>query len=358
VTRRRLRLRPDEWPEPDRIAHTAAFAKEDRFHRGPAAHWAPTTKHAVSASVARWLGFLTLVEPRALAEHPLDRVTEDRLARFLDHLSETVASVGRYICIEHLRRGFRVMFPGKAPEILNPLVAQLKHESRPRQKAWVTTPRLIALGKKMMEEAVRKDGAIRKIPYRDGLMIMLWAPRPVRRRGFVPIRIGKQLRRVGEEWRLIFEGPEMKSGRPFQITVPPKVVPYLERFLREVRPMFRGAEDHDALWLSSRGPLSPDSISILIAKRTEAAFGFRISPHRLRHCAASTIAVFDPSQIEVAAGLLDHASQQTTKDHYILGRAIGASRMYADIIAELTPRRSGRRCSCAAIKLNLKAKSN
>jgi integrase len=59
----------------------------------------------------------------------------------------------------------------------------------------------------------------------------------------------------------------------------------------------------------------------------------------LRHCAASTIAVFDPSRIEVAAALLDHSSLRTTSKHYILARGVEASRLYADVIAELMPKR-------------------
>jgi integrase len=278
-----------------------------------------------------------------LAEHPLERLTEDRLTRYVDHLAQTVGSVGRYVYLEQLQRALRVMFPGRAPEVLKHVAAQLRRECRPQPKRWVMTPRLTALGKKLIEEAV-KDGEPRKILYRDGLILMLWPLRPVRRRAFAQIRIGKELRQVGEEWRLIFDESEMKSGRPFEIAIPRDVVPILERFLREVRPMFLGAEDHDALWVSSKGcPLWLESISSLIAKRTEAAFGCRIPPHRFRHCAASTIAVIDPSQIEIAAGLLDHASLRTTSDHYILARAIGASRLYAKVIAELTPKRSGRR---------------
>jgi len=339
----RLSLPPRYWPEPDQIAWDAAFARGDRFRRGPAAHWAPTTRQAVSASVARFLAFFALFEPAGLAEHPLQRLTEDRLTRYVDHLAQTVGSVGRYVYLEHLQRALRVMFPGQTPEVLNPVVAQLKRECRPQQKGWVMTPRLTALGKKMIEEAV-KDGESRKILYRDGLMLMLWPRRPVRRRAFAQVRIGRELRQVGEEWRLIFDGSEMKSGRPFVIAIPRDVVPFLERFLREVRPMFLGAGDHDALWLSSKGcPLSLDSISVLIAKRTEVAFGCRIPPHRFRHCAASTIAVIDPSQIDIAARLLDHTSLRTTNEHYILARGIEASRRYAKVIAELTPKRSGRR---------------
>jgi integrase/recombinase XerD len=339
----RLSLLVTDWPAPDRIALGAAFARESRFSRGPAADWAPATRHGVTKAVGRWLGYLHRFEPAALAEPPLDRVTEDRLTNYVDHLAETVESVGRHLYLSKLQKAFRVMFQGEVPDILISFVAQLNRECRPRPKAWVTTPRLIALGHEMMQRSLGNDGAVDKILFRDGLMIMLWASRPERRRGFVQIRIGQQLCRVGEEWRLIFAAEERKSRRPSQMSVPKTVVPFLERYLRDVRPQFPDAYKYDALWLGMKGrPLARDSISRLIAKRTEAAFGHRIPPHRLRHCAASTVAVSAPGQIGLAARLLDHASLNTTYDHYILARSIEASRHYAKIIHELTPRRSRR----------------
>jgi integrase len=324
----------------------AAFAKEDRFRRGPAANWAESTRRrAVITALCRWLGFLALFEPSALAEHPLDRLTEDRLIRYLDYVAETVASVGQYVYFEHLLRALRVMFPGEVPDTLNILVRALRRECRPRPKEWIMTPLLIVEGQNMIEEALRKDGAPRKVLFRDGLMLMLWPPRPLRRRAFAQIQIGKHLRRVGEEWRLIFDGSETKSGRPVQFTVPRRVAPFLDRFLEEVRTMFVGAADHDALWVSSKGrPLSPDAISIQIAKRTQAAFGTRIPAHRLRHCAASTLAAIAPGQIGLASELLEHATLRTTGKHYILmARGIEASRLYAKRIAEAMPKRSRRR---------------
>jgi integrase len=343
MTQRRLVLPLADWPHLDRIALEAAFAKESRFCRGPAAHWAPGTRHGVTKAVGRWLGFLVLFEPSSLAEPPLDRVTEDRLTHYVAHLSETVGSVGRHLYLRNLQKAFRVMFRGKVPEILMSLVAQLKRECRPRPKAWVTTQQLVALGTEMMQGSIDNDSEVGKVLYRDGLMIMLWALRPERRRGFAQIRIGQQLRRIGEEWRLIFAAEERKSKRPSQMTVPRTVGPFLERYLQEVRPRFPGASNHDSLWLSFKGgPLSPASISKLIAKRTEAAFGYRIPPHRFRHCAASTVAVSAPGEIRLAARLLDHSSLKTTYDHYILARSIEASRHYARIVGDLTSRRRRR----------------
>jgi integrase len=235
------------------------------------------------------------------------------------------------------------MFEGEVPDILLSLEAQLRRECRPRPKAWVTTQRLTALGEKMMQEAVNNDGELNSVLYRDGFMLMLWALRPERRRAFVQIRIGQHLRRVGAEWRLMFAAEERKSGRPSQMTVPQKVVRFLECYLQDVRPQFPGANNHDALWLSMKGrPLAPHSITRLIARRTEAAFGHRIPPHRFRHCAASTVAVCAPGEIGVAARLLDHASLKTTYEHYILARSVEASRHYAKIIGKLTPKRRRR----------------
>ena len=340
-------MRVTDWPEADKIAWDAAFARKSRFSRGPAADWAPTTRRAITAAVGRWLGFLHRFEPSALAEPPLERVTEDRLTNYVAHLAETVELVGRHLYLSRLRKAFRVMLQGTVPAILMSFVAQLKCECRPRSKAWVTTPRLTALGAELMQRSISDgggDGGVDKILYRDGLIIMLWALRPERRRGFVQIRIGHQLCRVGEEWRLIFAAEQRKSRRPSQMSVPKNVVPFLEHYLNEVRPQFPDAHQHDALWLSRTGrPLSPDWITYLVAKRTEAAFGQRIPPHRFRHCAASTVAVAAPGQIELAARLLDHVSLKTTYDHYILARSIEASRHYAKIIHQLTPRRGARR---------------
>jgi hypothetical protein len=157
MTQRRLGLPVADWPYLDRIALDAAFAKDSRFSRGPAAHWAPGTRHGVTNAVSRWLGFLAAFEPSTLAEPPLDRVTADRLTHYVAHLSETVGSVGRHLYLRNLQRAFRVMFQGKVPDILMSLVAQLKRECRPRRKAWVTTQQLAALGKEMMHRSIGND---------------------------------------------------------------------------------------------------------------------------------------------------------------------------------------------------------
>jgi len=195
VIRRGLPL--SEWPEQDRAAWSAAISKEDRFRRGPAAHWAPTTRAAVIAAYGRWIGYLAETEPTAVAECAAQRLTEQRLIGYVNHLAQTAGSVGQHSYLEKLSATIRVTFLGKVPEPLPRIVARLASECRPRSKAdrIVTTPRLIALGMKLMKGAMRPDGNIEDpIGYRDGLMIALLASRPLRLRTFSLICVGAHLR--------------------------------------------------------------------------------------------------------------------------------------------------------------------
>jgi integrase len=294
------------------------------------------------AAYGRYLAFLAASEPLALAEHPTKRLTEDLLARYLAHLTETAGSMGRHMYFAKLRDAVRVMFPGSVPQHLSRLVARLESECRPRSKAAriVITTRLTALGTKLMEGAAGvKTKVAAAVRYRDGLMIALLAQRPLRLRTFSLIRVGRHLRKVGEEWRLVFEGPETKSGRPFEITVPEKLVPSLEYYLQEVRPKFNGANRHDGVWASTKGrPVTRNAIAWIITERTREAFGQSVNPHLFRHCAATTIAILQPGRIGVASNLLGHSSVATTNSHYNMARSIEASRLYAGVLAGLNYR--------------------
>lgn len=221
MIRRSLPL--DAWPEVDRLAWNRAIADGDIFDgRGPAAHWAQTIRNAVIAAYGRWLSFLTVSEPSTLTAHPLERFTEDRLMRYLAHLAETAGTVGQHMFFAKLRDAVRVMCPGKVPQVLSQRVARLERECRPQSKAEriVMSSRLAALGTKLMKGAAGTDGEIIDfVRFRDGLMIALLAVRPIRRRTFSLIRIGRHLRQIGEEWRLVFDGPETKSGQPLEATI-------------------------------------------------------------------------------------------------------------------------------------------
>ena len=336
------------WPEPDQIAWAEAIEDRDRFHgRGPAAHWAETTRYSVIAAYGRWLGFLAEYEPSVLADSAVERLAEDRLARYLDHLAETASTVGRHMFFAKLRDAVRVMFPGKVPLHLSRLVARLERECQQRSMARriVMTPRLTALGRKLMKDAETAEGGVASlVAYRDGLMIALLSLRPIRRHTFSLIRIGVHLKQVGKEWRIILDRSETKSGRPFEVAFPQRITPFLEHYLRQVRPMILGASKHDYLWASTKGvPLTDKAIYRIITNRTRQTLGQPVNPHLFRHCAATTIATLQPGRIGVARDLLDHASLTTTNAYYNKARSIDAGRLYAKVLEDLfhqSPRRS------------------
>jgi integrase len=202
-----------------------------------------------------------------------------------------------------------------------------------------STPRLMACSKQLMKQACAEREITDVVTFRDGLMIGLLALRPVRRRTFSLIRVRPHLRRVGDEWRMIFAGSETKSGRPFETSVPDWIVPFLERYLREMRPMYPTAAQHDGLWRSTKGgPLTDKAIYRIITDRTRAAFGQPVNPHLFRHCAATTIAIFQPCQIGVARDLLGHSSLAMTNADYNKAQSIEASRLYAEVLTGLIPR--------------------
>jgi integrase/recombinase XerD len=120
VIRRALPL--DAWPKPDRIAWTEAIAEGDILDgRGPAAHWAATTRSAVMAAYGRWLGFLVVSESSILAEDPVRRLTQDRLTSYLSHLAQTAGTMGRHMFFAKLRDAVRVIYPGNVPPHLSRL---------------------------------------------------------------------------------------------------------------------------------------------------------------------------------------------------------------------------------------------
>jgi integrase/recombinase XerD len=165
-------------------------------------------------------------------------------------------------------------------------------------------------------------------------MIGLLACRPMRRRTYTLIACGAHLRQAGANWHMVFDGSEVKSVRPFRTTVPRSLVPYLETYLREVRPQIPGADRHNALWAGVAGPLTAGAIARIISDRTRAEFGHPVSPHLFRHCAATYIAMVEPGRIGIARDLLDHASSSTTNLYYNLAGSMHAGRIYAAILAE------------------------
>jgi integrase len=342
LRRPRCALALPDWPAADRAAWQAATTPGDLFDdNGPASGWADSSRDAVRYDYGRWLMFVARHEPGALEEPLAVRVTPERISRHLAHLAATVGTVGRHSYLRHFADALRVMAPEQDWTWLRRCVRRLETQQRPRPKSprIVDARRLMALGYALIDQgwaglAADASDVKARLAYRDGLMIVLLAARPVRRRNFAAIAIGRQLIRIGEEWHLSFAAEDTKAGRAIETSLPGRLVPYLDHYLRQVRPGFPSANRTNGLWVGLKGgPLTDEAIYAAITRRTRQAFGTAVNPHLFRDCAATTIALRAPEQIGVARDLLGHSSLTTTERHYNQARSIDASRLLARVLA-------------------------
>jgi integrase/recombinase XerD len=168
---------------------------------------------------------------------------------------------------------------------------------------------LLELGFKLMKQALSEPGRSRRrraSMFRDGFAIALMAMRPLRLKNFISIEIGRHLVKIGGAWRLVFLGTETKNHMPIDVAFPLELVAALEAYLHTHRPRLPdGKYDGATLWVSYWWkPMSPISMRHEVCKWTEQAFGFPTTPHRFRDSAATTLAIHEPEQVQIAHHIL------------------------------------------------------
>jgi integrase/recombinase XerD len=96
-----------------------------------------------------------------------------------------------------------------------------------------------------------------------------------------------------------------------------------------------GRYDGDALWVSARSqPQSAITIRHQLCKWTEEAFGLPITPHLFRDCAATSLAVHSPEEVQIAHLILGNTYAVMQK-HYNLARVVEAACTYHDALERL-----------------------
>lgn len=243
------------------------------------------------------------------------------------------------------------MFPDRDWTWMRGVIRNLAYLAKPvrdKRAKIVSARELLDYGFELLARAEGEDGGSaldRALLYRDGLMIAMLAARPFRESNFAPIVIGQHLVKRGAAYWLCFEGSETKNHRPIELPVPEIFNQHIQRYCDHYRPVLfprnRGWVDGnqetgatcDALWLSSRGnPMSANTLYACISTRTRTKFGFAITPHLFRDCAATSIAIDDPAHVRIAAKLLGHAQFKTTERSYIQARSFEASRRHQNAI--------------------------
>jgi hypothetical protein len=192
-------------------------------------------------------------------------------------------------------------------------------------------------------ERAERGGAARPLwnaaLFRDGLMSLMLACRPIRRRSFAGLRLEQHLVERGEVYVLLLEEHKTKNHRRLEQPLPAALTLLIERYLEEYRPMLlgsggsEGTDDH--LWISWRGePLAETGVYASVSGRTKASFGTAIPLHPFRDSAVTGLGETDPELVWLAPAILHHADRRIAERHYDQARDTRAVGLWQEHVRE------------------------
>jgi integrase len=193
----------------------------------------------------------------------------------------------------------------------------------------------------MMDEAAGLPYAAkqRALHYRDGLLIALLSAWPIRRRSIAALTVNRHLEFDAAGLNILLFPEDTKSKRAESFRVPDELLPYLLRYLKEIRPCLLGRNAHDGLWPSNKGcPLTSGRIYDIVRGHIRTKFSKDMGLHDFRRSAATFIAADAPAKIGLVPGILQHASPEVSEQHYNLARSVDASRRFAAHLSNLRSR--------------------
>ena len=345
-------LKPGLWPEADRRAWEAAQYQGDVLEPGGgAAGWAPHTRTKIEKGYGRWLTWLTgkdLLDPLA---SPAERVTPDRLAQYVAELRQLNAPYSVLARVQELYQAMIVIAPEKDWTWIRRIETRVRHTvtpSRNKRERVVPVEKLCTFGMELIAKAEGPKGGTaleRAVRYRDGLMMCLLAARPLRRRNFAAIEIGRHLVQQGDSFWIRFESNETKTHQPIEVPFPLDLVSSLGRYLSHFRPFLlartgRWSRASDgaanALWVSMDGSAMTEiAIYFRIMKLTRAKFGHVVNMHLFRDCAATSTAIEDPKHAHINKSILGHATLRSSERYYNHARTLEAMRRHQAQILRL-----------------------
>jgi integrase/recombinase XerD len=338
-------LKLPDWPEDDRRLWQAACRPGDLLDAEPTgarADHAIATNYKAEKGYGRWLTFLKTVDPACLVALPADRITPERVRRYVDNLiclgNSTATVIAR---LRELGEVARILGPDKSWSFINALESRIRARHKPaRDKRNLRlSDELFGLGLSLLEKAKAFGGLEAALLHRDGLMIALLALVPLRRRNFAGLRLDRNVVAINDVWLIVLDESETKTHAPLEILWPDDLVAPLRTYLNLHRPVLsainrRGVKPAgDALWVSSRGSqLTEMAMYLRVCEHTQKTFGRAINPHLFRDAAATTLAIADPAHVRVAAPLLGHRTFTTTERYYQQAQSFDAHRAYIDAL--------------------------
>ena len=333
-----------EWPEHDQVAWQAALQPAAYLAAGGvAAAWSDAGRRMVMDAYGRWLAWLQRTDQLNPEQPPERRVTPDRVRAYGNTLAKVNAPMTVQGRIGQLGRAMRALAPNGDWRWLSRISDRLRAEAvsvREKRTRMQEANELVELGARLMCTAASTDDhfAIQRAGlYRDGLIIVLLALRPLRLRTLAAITVGQHLSLREDVWWLSFGAADTKTRQPMEMPFPAVLVPALELYLAHYRSVLLVGKPvsgqvrpaTDGLWIARGGQMmGKDAIRFQVTAHTERAFGKSVHPHLFRDCVATTIAIEDPEHVRIIAQILGHTTLATAERHYNQAGTLEASRRY------------------------------
>ena len=246
---------------------------------------------------------------------PAERITPERVRAFIEHLSAEIRPTSVAIAVGRLYAAARLIAPTTDWAWLRSVKSRLEGLARPQDRFDRLVPPVHTLdyGIELMDAALTlpsSDGhKQREIQYRDGLLLALLTIWPIRRRGLAALTVSRHLEFDDAGVNILLYPSDAKAKRAESVRVPEQLLPYLMRYLKEIRPVLLGRSCHDGFWASYQGcPLGGDRLYDIVRARIIAKFGKAMSLHDFRRAAATFLAMDAPEKIGLIPGVLQHAS--------------------------------------------------
>jgi hypothetical protein len=343
---RKLKHLPlDQWPEADVRAFANAYEAGDLFDEtaGLGAHLTEGTRRMIRTAYRRWLGFLKEWYPSDLLKPLADRITPERVRTFIDHLGGEVRPTTVAHVVDNLCYAARLMAPRNDWRWLASIKARLAALARPQNRFDRLVPpwHILDFGIEMTDEALTLPFARkqRELQYRDGLILALLSLWLIRRRSIAALTVNRHLEFDDAGVNILLYPEDTKAKRAENFRVPEQLLPYLMRYLKEIRPRLLGRGGHDGLWASYKGcALSGCRIYDIARARTKAKFGKAMGLHDFRRAGPTFLAMDAPNQVGLIPGMLQHASDDIGERYYNLSKPVQASQRFAAQLSKMRAR--------------------
>lgn len=316
-----------EWPAIDQECWNEALAGGEDGE-GPAAEWVPETRDKVCRAWGRHLQWAADNGDLRPGLHPGDRMTCPAVRAFTAALEEDLAPHSVGMILAALCDAARVMAPeGDWAWVRRISRRVTRHALSVRDPATAgVDPALIyRLGVRIMQDAAAGSPA----RYGVGLILALLALVPaLRSRAMRSLRID-DLAFVAGCYRLTIRAKTKKVKRQTHVVpLTPEITPFVDRWLHVHRlALVDASKPTDTLMLTATGaPYSRAKLWKMVANSTDDSIGIRVGPQRMRHCAATAIAIRSPENVLDTRYVLDHASHRTSQENYNLAGSVEASR--------------------------------